>query len=359
VQKRGVSSSSSSSSSKVLEVPEMEDEEEAMRKQPKNSTARRIHASKRPMQGGDSEEEDEGSDGHLEVEGEEKEGGDWDGVDWEVSAIVKNVNEGVEDVEEEVEGLAPADCRKLLGEIMRYILFMNMNHVKCTTSNISSEVINPTNIKVSADQKRKLLRIVTKRFKHTFGYDLVSSADAPQSAADIKRGPKKKKTSKEDENNQVKRSLKATDNWVLLNLMETAERKQHFWREHPDNPIRGFVMAVLSYIMLNDGSIAERELHEQLKRLGVPMADDEVSKIKLQTTFKDSKSVLKTLEGKAYLTKQKTKEIANDGRPIYIYTYGPRALVEIGLPNILRFMEKITNSKLEQDEATKLLEGSN
>lgn len=50
-------------------------------------------------------------------------------------------------------------------------------------------------------------------------------------------------------------------------------------------------------------------------------------------------------------------EQQDSGSIAYEYEYGPKAMLEIGLPNVLRFLEKFTGAQLKPEDREKIING--
>ncbi|GBG27777.1 Non-structural maintenance of chromosomes element 3-like [Hondaea fermentalgiana] len=288
---------------------------------------------------GDDDENDEDEDDEL-GRGQKRKAlglGDWDGGEWEVEAIVKGaaakqqkiLRETVPDtVPDKIKDLEDADSRKLISEVMRFILFRNLARKQCRTSHIIEHVIKPSNIDVTANQRKILLAIIQHRFADVFGYHLVSTSDAPAEKI-------------QDEN------------WMLLSLNESPDLRKDKGKENEANPVRGMAMVILSLIMLNDGAISEKKLTQELGKLGVPATSEKTGKNKL--VFPDVAKATKQVRELGFISRRKSDRVNDDNSTIFEYVFGPNAKLEIGLPNIIRFMETMTNTKLKQKDVDRFL----
>lgn len=315
-------------------------------------------AEERDLEEQEEEEHDDGDEGEQDDEGDEEEAdlehvgsqkrkelglGSWDGGHLEVEAFVKRTrtNEG-RGTSSKISDMEDSNCKNLLGAVMRFILYRNITRKPCRVADIMDNVVKPSKIPLKPAQRVELFHIIQDRFLEVFGYYLISTADGPSDNP---------KAAKENDAKKAKVKVNNSDNWVLLSLNDPPElREKQAHENDEENPDRAMALVILSIVMLHDSKVSEKDLCNALQELGIPEQGS-----KRKGTFQDALSAIKRIRDLGYLTLKKVDSDEKDGGKSNEYHFGPKALLEIGLPNILRFMEKITNIKLDEKDAKEFL----
>eukprot|EP01111_Echinosteliopsis_oligospora_P013206 TRINITY_DN4675_c0_g1_i1.p1 TRINITY_DN4675_c0_g1~~TRINITY_DN4675_c0_g1_i1.p1 ORF type:complete len:152 (-),score=42.71 TRINITY_DN4675_c0_g1_i1:89-544(-) len=114
--------------------------------------------------------------------------------------------------------------------------------------------------------------------------------------------------------------------------------------EH-DKQERLLIMIILGMISINNNSIDNDILFEQLHRLGLESGT-------LHPVFGEWEKLIETTFTKQkYIEKHKTKEQSKSGKVMYVYSLGDRAKVEIGRRNIQEFVANMFGEQLDPVQA--------
>lgn len=243
---------------------------------------------------------------------------------------------------------------RLIGDVMRHILFCNQNTVRCTTESIrnSSEIFKDLN---KMDQIR-LLGVAQMRFREVFGYRMVST---DQEDLDRDGTVKQAQTKKQKLASGAKlpgfRGTKEA--WFLVNELDSEEINLAAHTDD-DSADRAFLMVVLGVIMLSNSAITDIHLKEQLQELGLRFSEKRKGSGSSGSGqgVNDPDTLLNKLKDQMYLRKRKKqKERSEEGHQIYEYSFGERATQEIGRDNVVRFLMQTTSIELSQAEILGLL----
>jgi hypothetical protein len=267
--------------------------------------------------------------------------------------------------------LNAALANQIVGDVMRLVLFCNMSKTKCTSKRLR-EAMMVDDVEISAKARESMLLIAMHRFKDLFGFELVCTHHAPVLLTENQRktliqskkgkgkgGEEEEGGGEKAENIETTRKKADNDVWVLLNLTADDEEKRRQWRTHPENAFRGLLLAVLGCVMMDEGRIPEASLRKLMtESMGLPEQDPKRGGSKDKADLSVA-SALKAFEEEGYLVKRKAQEApaqaAADGVIAYEYTYGPAAILEIGLPNVLRFIKREGNLDLSESDIARML----
>jgi hypothetical protein len=259
-------------------------------------------------------------------------------------------------------------ANQLVGDVMRLVLFCNMSRTKCTSKKLK-EVMVVEGVEISAKAREAMLLIAMHRFKDVFGFELVCTHHAPVLLTEDQRKvlikAKKGKAGEEEVGGEKAEDIETTrkkadnDVWILLNLTADDEEKRRQWRTHPDNALRGLLLAVLGCIAMDEGRIPEASLRKLMtENMGLPEQDPKRAGGNEKAGLSVA-SALKAFEEEGYLVKRKARDAAAqaaaDGVVAYEYTYGPAAILEVGLPNVLRFIKREGRLELSETDVARML----
>jgi len=277
------------------------------------------------------------------------------GEDWEVEIIAKRAREAnpslaIDEIPASTGGnLSEGMAQQLVASVMRMVLFSNMTKRKVTTKKLRDRVFTPDTVKLPMSSKNAIISIAMHRFKDLFGYDLVCTAHAPiLSGEKAKVKSKSKKPAQIHELEKEVRAATESDQWILLNLMADTKSKQVNWATDPDNAQRGLALVVLSCILLKQGAIPEDTLQNLLHReFEIPLPDKKLNE--------HSGTLLRNLEQEGYVVRRRLTKSKRDGTPSYELSFGPKAVLEIGLNNIWRFAKAASDISVSKKELDGLL----
>jgi hypothetical protein len=267
--------------------------------------------------------------------------------------------------------LNAALANQLVGDVMRLVLFCNMSKTKCTSKKLR-EMMVVEGVEISAKAREAMLLIAMHRFKDVFGFELVCTHHAPvlltedQRKVLIKAKKGAGKAGEEEEVGEKPEDIETTrkkadnDVWILLNLTADDEEKRRQWRTHPENALRGLLLAVLGCVAMDEGRIPEASLRKLMtENMGLPEQDPKRAGGGNDKAGLSVASALKAFEEEGYLVKRKAQDAAAqaaaDGVVAYEYTYGPAAILEVGLPNVLRFIKREGRLELSESDIARML----
>mmetsp|Transcript_4418 Transcript_4418/g.11296 ORF Transcript_4418/g.11296 Transcript_4418/m.11296 type:complete len:331 (-) Transcript_4418:103-1095(-) len=275
---------------------------------------------------------------------------DFDGEEREVANIAELARSLMPacDVGEVKSGLSAEAANTIVGDVMRYILFMNMTKQKVTTEKIRSMAMTIPNMKIAKKECDLLLGIAMQRFKELFDYDMVSTSHAPVLVTDGESAGNKKFVPMPGSDLEVQvHKPTPKDHWILLNLAPEEEEKKKTWKTRPDNRERALTLVILGSIMLNGGIMAEKRLETLMsEELGIP---------EHSTDNWHVGSLLKELIQEGYLEKRKMAQMTSNQEQIFEFTYGPKAILEIGLPNLLRYVQGLGNFTFQDKQIARFM----
>eukprot|EP01114_Cavostelium_apophysatum_P014890 TRINITY_DN3964_c0_g1_i1.p1 TRINITY_DN3964_c0_g1~~TRINITY_DN3964_c0_g1_i1.p1 ORF type:complete len:345 (-),score=80.65 TRINITY_DN3964_c0_g1_i1:10-1044(-) len=225
---------------------------------------------------------------------------------------------------------------KLVGDLVRYAIFMDFKK-----NPLRREDINKNIMKEHKGSTSQVLPLAQERLKDIFGFDLV----------EVKRSTKK-----------TQKAAASAGIFVLKNNLELPNGQSWYdfvppAQEEDDNSAdsktpsanseRGLLMAILGLIYLNNQEIDKDSLYTQLRRLG--MRENEP-----HFQFGQWEKIVEKFVKELYLEKKRTTQQGKDGKTLYNYRIGQRALMEIGKKRILYFIANTYGE--DQPDAAELQE---
>jgi hypothetical protein len=245
---------------------------------------------------------------------------------------------------------------RLIGDVMRYIMFCNQNTVRCMTSSICDTV--PTFKELSRPDRARLLGVAQARFSELFGYRMVSTDEEDlKRDATVKQAQTKKQKLESGAKPPGFRGPKEA--WFLVNELDSEEINL---AAHSDDESgeRAFLMVVLGVIMLSNSAITDVHLKDQLGQVGLSFSGggkkSGAGRGDQDAQLGDADALLSKLTKEMYLRKRKKKNArTDDGRQIFEYLFGERATQEIGRDNVVRFLMQTTAIELSEAEILGLL----
>jgi len=206
--------------------------------------------------------------------------------------------------------LSAEEKEQLVGDFMRYVLAQDSQklpaHRKDTMKNLQSRGFG--NLKNWVVEQSK------QRFKDIFGYELV----------EIKK--------KESQKMYILKNLISQDVWNQLNIVSLTDfEKQQ----------RGLLLTILGMILISNQVLDSESLYDQLKRLGIREGEP-------HPVFGEwEKLIDNAFVKQLYLTKKKSQDRTRNGKVMYEYKIGPRAIIELDKRKILEFVAGIYGEQLD------------
>lgn len=211
--------------------------------------------------------------------------------------------------------LSQDELDRVVAEIVRFLVVSESKKSITSRTDISKAVLQEKQLGSAVGT---LLEPATKMLRDLFGWDLVTVPTFSSKG-------KKEGMSKTDM--MVRRSPE------LERFMAPIQN------ELPAAPDMGFIMIVLSILMMHNFSIEENNLFLYLTKFGI-------EKNEKQAMFGDKPTVelIKDLVKHNYIAMTRSKEGGNTSVEV---TIGTRSLLEIGKVNILRFVNGICATPLD------------
>eukprot|EP01132_Coremiostelium_polycephalum_P005245 gene5245-6527_t len=204
--------------------------------------------------------------------------------------------------------LSQDEIHKLIGDFVRYILFCDRKRLPITKTEINAKVL-------AKFKDRHLMKAVydrgTEKLKEIFGYDLIEI---------------KKKTS-------VQYMLKNT---IDTNLIDTLSKIDPIVDKEieSDQKSKAFLTIILGIMVLENQFIESDELYIKLAKLGFEEG-------KHHNVFGEWEKLIDRFVKELYLVKKKSEKIRENGKIIFEYRFGPRALMETSKRSVLGIISEV------------------
>jgi len=223
-------------------------------------------------------------------------------------------------------GISDQEKEKLVGDLMRYILFLDRQKLPLRKDDIASKITKDYKGK---DLTNSILKTAQEKFKTIFGFDLIEVPKITKPRGSDRRAARNVTSKSENSKIYV---LKNIIHDKALNIVNTEDKE----------PKMGLVMLILALIFVNNNSLPEDIMWHLLSTLGISKED------KTHPHFGDVQNYIEhTLTKELYLVRQKMSN-QNNTVPSYEFIVGPRALVEVDKPNILKFISMMYGEEIDE-----------
>jgi hypothetical protein len=212
--------------------------------------------------------------------------------------------------------LSAEEKERIVGEVVRYLVFSESAKSLTARQDISKAVLAPEK---KGSLLTPLLPLAAEKLKSIFGWELIQ----------VPIFTPKGKFSEESKNHMILRRTPELESFMAPVIGELSPK-----------PNMGFLMIVLSIIMMHNFSIEEELVLTNLEKFGL---DKNVALA--QFDGKTSLELIKELAKLGYLSIKREKEGVETTTNLNI---GPRSLLEIGKVNILRFVNEICKTEIDQ-----------
>jgi len=260
--------------------------------------------------------------------------------------------------------ISEEELKSVASSVTRFVLFTQLNGKPVTGKDIvdviTATVVSNSDKKDFSKNLLGFLRVeIARRLQVVFGFDLFAGG--------------------------VDDELKVTDKWFITNGLESDELKRMCAfntrdeesqsqeekdgdeedvekREGADaelDRLRGFLMVVLSVIMISKDEISEANLFQELSSFGMMKETTAQTKKRLGPNKPDIQELLTRLAKLGFILKKKTEFKDSNHKPIHVYRWGDKALNEIGKRAVLQFMIQTCDAKVDEHDEAEILRLNN
>jgi len=222
-------------------------------------------------------------------------------------------------------GISDQEKDKLVGDLMRYILFLDRQKLPLRKDDIASKITKEYKGK---DLTNSILKAAQEKFKTIFGFELIEVPKITKPRGSDRRAAR-----------NVTNKSESSKIYVLKNIMH--DKALNIVNTEDKEPKMGLIMLILALIFVNNNSLPEDIMWHLLSTLGI-------SKEEVHPHFGEVQNYIEhTLTKELYLVRQKMSN-QNNTVPSYEYIAGPRALVEVEKPNILKFISMMYGEEIDE-----------